>query len=281
MSVAPRAAPFISKRSRTLSRKGSVREEEAIAVGAVVVMLRDKTQDQSAAAYRPRTGQSGQYDANPATTQNDQCFMAVLAPSCDAAMALLQRQPAGTYLLVTEEDAAITVYVKFRQAVRALTLVKGKEVKKNDDAIQLAKLRKKDLDVLMQTPVHTLRLSPEAYFLVEHCWKRFLPQVQAIVFELCCESHLDEETKLEDWTPSMIVPSPYSLGIMPEACGFYILAVPGSGADSSISSVIHVRQVEFDFNKFTITVADGTLKPAALLLATSFSSKRTFEADFT
>jgi hypothetical protein len=267
-----------------LSRRGSGREEEELAVGAVVVMLSDKTEDQGAAAYRLPAGDGPQDDTtliSSAPAPKEQCFMAVLAPSCDIAMASLQSQPPGTYLLVKEEDAAITVYVKFRQAVRALTLVKGKEVKKTDDAVQLAKLRKKDLDVLMQTPVHNLRLTADAFFLVEHCWKRFLPQVQAVAFELCCEPHLDEETKLEDWLPSMIPPSSYSLGLMPEACGFYILATPGTDAESSSATVITVRQVEFDFNKFAITVADGTLKPSALLLATSFSAKRTFEPYFT
>ncbi|KAG7388344.1 hypothetical protein PHYPSEUDO_012722 [Phytophthora pseudosyringae] len=281
MSVAPRAAPSMSGRSKVLSRRESTWEEEELAVGSVVVMLSGRTDDQSAAAYRSPTGDSGQDDAKPisstASTQKDQSFMAVLAPSCDAAMAALQSQPPGTFLLVKEEDAAITVYVKFRQAVRALTLVKGKEIKKNDDAIQLAKLRKKELDGLMQAPVHNLHLASESYFLVEHCWKRFLPQVQAVVFELCCEPHLDEGTKLEDWTPSMVPSSSvYSVGLMPEACGFYILAAPHPGTDS----VLHVRQVEFDFNKFAITVADGTHKPSALLLATSFSAKRTFEPDF-
>ncbi|EGZ22476.1 hypothetical protein PHYSODRAFT_491190 [Phytophthora sojae] len=283
MSVAPRAAPSMSERSRMLSRRGSNREEEELAVGAVVVVLSDKSEDQSAAAYRPPNGDAGHDDSEPistARTQKDHRFVAVLAPSCDAAMASLPSQPPGTYLLVKEEDAAITVYVKFRQAVRALTLVKGKDVKKNDDAIQLAKLRKKDIDVLMQTPVHTLRLTSEAYYLVEHCWKRFLPQVQAVVFELCCEPYLDEDTKLEDWNSSMI-PAGYSVALMPEACGFYILASNSTGPDSSSSAVIQVRQVEFDFNKFAITVADGTLKPSALLLSTSFSAKRTFEPYFT
>ncbi|KAE9333875.1 hypothetical protein PR003_g13804 [Phytophthora rubi] len=284
MSVAPRAAPSMSERSRVLSRRGSNREEEELAVGAVIVMLSDKTEDQSA-AYRPSIaiGDVGQDDSKSISTtspQKEQRFVAVLAPSCDAAMASLLSQPPGTYLLVKEEDTAITVYVKFRQAVRALTLVKGKDVKKNDDAIHLAKSRKKDIDVLMQTPVHTLRLASEAYFLVEHCWKRFLPQVQAVVFELCCEPYLDEDTKLEDWNSSMI-PADYSLALMPEACGFYILASHSAGPESASSAVIQVRQVEFDFNKFAITVADGTLKPSALLLSTSFSAKRTFEPYFT
>ncbi|KAE8900804.1 hypothetical protein PF003_g15157 [Phytophthora fragariae] len=274
----------MSERSRVLSRRGSNREEEELAVGAVIVMLSDKTEDQSA-AYRPSIaiGDVGQDDSKSISTtspQKEQRFVAVLAPSCDAAMASLLSQPPGTYLLVKEEDTAITVYVKFRQAVRALTLVKGKDVKKNDDAIHLAKSRKKDIDVLMQTPVHTLLLASEAYFLVEHCWKRFLPQVQAVVFELCCEPYLDEDTKLEDWNSSMI-PADYSLALMPEACGFYILASHSAGPESASSAVIQVRQVEFDFNKFAITVADGTLKPSALLLSTSFSAKRTFEPYFT
>lgn len=277
--MAPRT---MSVRSRMQSQRSSTGEEVELVVGAVVVMLSDKKEDQSAAAYRSPPGNGGQDDAKPistTSTQKDQCFMAVLAPSCDAAMSSLQSQPPGTYLLAKEEDETITVYVKFRQAVRVLPLVKGKEIKKNGDCIQLAKLQKKELGVLMQTPVHKLRLAPESYFLVEQCWKRFLPQVQAVVFELCCEPHLDEEIKLEDWTPSMIPPSEYSLGLMQEACGFYILAGSGNGADST-SSAIQVRQVEFDFNKFAITVADGTLKPSALLLATSFGSKRAFEPDF-
>ncbi|ETI42981.1 serine/threonine protein kinase [Phytophthora nicotianae] len=279
MSVAPRAAPSISDRSKIQSRRGSHREEEELAVGAVVVLLSDKSDAQSAAAYRLPTGDSSHDDAKViscATTQKDPSFVAVLAPNCDAAMASLLAQPPGTFLLVKEEDSAIAVYVKFRQAVRALTLVKGKDVKRNDDAIQLAKLRKKEQDV---TPVHNLRLASDSYFMVEHCWKRFLPQVQAIVFELCCEPHVDEEIKLEDWTPSMIPPTGYSVGLMPEACGFYILTVPGNITDST--SIIQVRQVEFDFNKFAITVADGTHKPSALVLATSFSTKRAFEPDFT
>ncbi|KAG6617739.1 serine/threonine protein kinase [Phytophthora cinnamomi] len=273
----------MSERSMMLSRRGSSREEEDLTVGAVVVMLSDKAEDQSAAAYRLPTGDAGQDDSKPISTaapQKEQRFMAVLAPSCDAAMASLLSQPPGTYLLVKEEDAAITVYVKFRQAVRALTLVKGKDVKKNDDAIHLAKLRKKDVDVLQQTPVHMLRLTLEAYFLVEHCWKRFLPQVQAVVFELCSEPYFDEDTKLEDWNSSMI-PTGYALALMPEACGFYILASHSADPDSSSSAVIQIRQVEFDFNKFAITVVDGTLKPSALLLSTSFSAKKTFEPYFT
>ncbi|KAF4129817.1 Protein kinase domain [Phytophthora infestans] len=278
MSVAPRGAPSTSDRSKTLSRRGSRRDEEELAVGAVVVMLSDKSGDQSAAAYSFPSGGNSHHDAKfiPATTsQKDPRFVAVLAPSCEAAMTSLLTQPPGTFLLVKEEDAAIAVYVKFRQAVRALALVKGKDVKKTGDAVQLAKLRKKEQDV---TPVHILRLACESYFLLEHCWKRFLPQVQAVVFELCSEPHLDEDTRLEDWTCSMIPPSAYSLGLMPEACGFYIFAVSGNAADSS---VIKIRQVEFDFNKCAITVADGTHNPLALLLATSFSSKRTFEPNFT
>ncbi|KAL3670259.1 hypothetical protein V7S43_004572 [Phytophthora oleae] len=273
MSVAPRAAPAMTERSRLMSRRGSHRDEEEIVVGAVVVMLSDKTETQSASAYRFPSGDSGQDDAkliSSPITQKEPSFMAVLAPNCDGAMASLQSQPPGTFLLVKEEDSAIAVYIKFRQAVRALTLVKGKDVKRNDDTIQLVKVRKKDVE---QMPVHNMRLHSEAYFLVEHCWRRFLPQVQAIVFELCCEPHLDEETKLEDWTFSMIPPLAYSVGLMLEACGFYIF--------TAADVVIQVRQVEFDFNKFAINVADGTHKPSALLLATSFSAKRTFEPDFT
>ncbi|KAK1941320.1 putative serine/threonine-protein kinase [Phytophthora citrophthora] len=272
MSVTPRAAPSMTERSRLMSRRGSNRDEEEIIVGAVVVMLSDKTEAQSA-AYRLPNGDSGQDDAkliSSAVTQKESSFMAVLAPSCDGAMTSLQTQPPGTFLLVKEEDSAIAVYIKFRQAVRALTLVKAKDMKRNNDAIQLVKVRKKDME---QTPVHTLRLHSEAYCLVEHCWRRFLPQVQAIVFELCCEPHLDEETKLEDWTFAMIPPLAYSVGLMPEACGFYIF--------TAADAVIQVRQVEFDFNKFAINVADGTHKPSALLLATSFSAKRMFEPDFT
>ncbi|KAG1713180.1 hypothetical protein DVH05_000900 [Phytophthora capsici] len=273
MSVAPRAAPSMTERSRLMSRRGSNRDEEEVIVGAVVVMLSGKTEAQNAAAYRFPTGENGQDDAkliSSTATQKEPSFMAVLAPNCDGAMASLQSQPSGTFLLVKEEDSAIAVYIKFRQAVRALTLVKAKDVKKKNDAIQLVKVRKKDME---QTPVHSLRLDSEAYFLVEHCWRRFLPQVQAIVFELCCEPHFDEEIKLEDWSFGMIPPLAYSVGLMPEACGFYIL--------TAADAVIHVRQVEFDFNKFAINVADGTHKPSALLLATSFSAKRTFEPDFT
>eukprot|EP00644_Phytophthora_capsici_P003868 jgi/Phyca11/108394/e_gw1.15.711.1 len=273
MSVAPRAAPSMTERSRLMSRRGSNRDEEEVIVGAVVVMLSGKTEAQNAAAYRFPTGENGQDDAkliSSTATQKEPSFMAVLAPNCDGAMASLQSQPSGTFLLVKEEDSAIAVYIKFRQAVRALTLVKAKDVKKKNDAIQLVKVRKKDME---QTPVHSLRLDSEAYFLVEHCWRRFLPQVQAIVFELCCEPHFDEETKLEDWSFAMIPPLAYSVGLMPEACGFYIL--------TAADAVIHVRQVEFDFNKFAINVADGTHKPSALLLATSFSAKRTFEPYFT
>ncbi|GMF54060.1 unnamed protein product [Phytophthora fragariaefolia] len=271
----------MSERSRMLSRRGSNREEDELAVGAVIVMLSDKAEDQNAAVYRP-TGDVGQDNSKPISTaksHTEQRFVAVLAPSCDTAMASLVRQPPGTYLLVKEEDAAIAVYVKFRQAVRALTLVKAKDVNKNDDAIQLVKLRKKETEVLMQTPVHNLRLTSEAYYLVEHCWKQFLPQVQAVVFELCCEPYLDEDTRLENWNLSMI-PAGYSLALMAEACGFYILSSQSSGADQPSNAAIQVRQVEFDFNKFAITVADGTLKPSALLLSTSFSAKRSFEPCF-
>ncbi|KAI9992832.1 hypothetical protein PInf_014741 [Phytophthora infestans] len=159
MSVAPRGAPSTSDRSKTLSRRGSRRDEEELAVGAVVVMLSDKSGDQSAAAYSFPSGGNSHHDAKfiPATTsQKDPRFVAVLAPSCEAAMTSLLTQPPGTFLLVKEEDAAIAVYVKFRQAVRALALVKGKDVKKTGDAVQLAKLRKKEQDV---TPVHILRLA--------------------------------------------------------------------------------------------------------------------------
>ncbi|KAJ8548642.1 hypothetical protein ON010_g11027 [Phytophthora cinnamomi] len=54
MSVAPRAAPSTSERSMVLSRRGSNRQEEDLTVGAVVVMLSDKAEEQSAAAYRMR-----------------------------------------------------------------------------------------------------------------------------------------------------------------------------------------------------------------------------------
>ncbi|RLN91693.1 hypothetical protein BBJ28_00007035 [Nothophytophthora sp. Chile5] len=267
MSVAPSLAPSTVDGSKLVSRRGS-NGEEAEAVSAVLVLLREKTEE-SVVAYHP--------NSSPAVEQGDGAprrFVAVLAPSSKAALATLLSQPPGTYLLVNEEDAAITVYVKFRQAVRAVALVKGKELKKQEHSIDWSNPKTQD------TPIHRLYLGLEAFSHVEHCWKRFLPQVQAIVFELCCEPYLDEDVKLEDWVPGLSVPPSAgvcSAALMPNDFGFYLLATLSETRETAVQ----VRQVEFDFKKSVVTIADGSVKPSVFLLATNFATKRTFEPEFT
>ncbi|RLN05982.1 hypothetical protein BBJ28_00016346 [Nothophytophthora sp. Chile5] len=267
MSVAPSLVPSTADVSKSVSRRGSD-GEEAEAVGAVLMLLREKMEE-SVAVYHP--------SPSPDVEQGDgapRSFVAVLASNPKAALATLLSQPPGTYLLVNEEDAAITVYVKFRQAVRTVTLVKGKELKKQEHSIGWSNPKAQG------TPIHRLYLGLEVFSHVEHCWKRFLPQVQAIVFELCCEPYLDEDVKLEDWVPGLSVPPSAgvcSVALMPNDFGFYLLAT----LPETRETAVQVRQVEFDFKKCAVAIADGSVKPSAILLATHFATKRAFEPEFT
>ncbi|KAL7999737.1 putative protein kinase [Plasmopara halstedii] len=275
MSAALCTVPYESNQSVNLLRRKNIFEIEETTIGAVIITLRVTEDEQNAALYHKPTRKTSHEDENVLSTikmHRERSFVAVLAPNCDAAIASLHTQPPGTYLLVQLEDTGLAVYMKFRQAVRALTLVNGNEIMESNDNTRLIKSRKNDSDV---TPVYTLCLAFETYCLLEYCWKHYLPHVQAIVVELCGEPHLVEDIKLEDWTSQWIPSSTYAIGLMPEAFGFYIFSV--SENNGSSFPVMAVRQVEFDFTKFAIVIADGAHKHSALFLTTSFSIKRTYD----
>ncbi|TYZ69206.1 hypothetical protein PybrP1_011917 [[Pythium] brassicae (nom. inval.)] len=233
-------------------------------------------------------------------------FLAVLAPTEEKAMQYLANRPPGAHVLVKDESENLALYIKFKRAVRALVLVKAKELKKQEAPIEWGRpyrppdgQRAQTLQSTMMTPVHRIHLTGESYLQLEQCWKRFLPQVKAILLQMCCETSLNEDAKLDDWA-AVIANShaPYVLTLTPHSCGFYILgtnagatangsnAIASGGATSTSgggngSSAVSVRHVEFDFQKHVMVVADGTFNPSAFIISTHFSSKKLFEADIT
>lgn len=235
-------------------------------------------------------------------SRNATYFLAVLAPNSDAAMAFLANRPPGAHLLVKDQDDNLAVYVKFRQAVRMIVLVKAKEMKKQDEPIEWGRPYRPpptqkapgqpQTHSTMMTPVHKIYLAVELYLQLEQCWKRFLPQVKAILLQMCCEPYLDENAKLDDWGATIAAAqSACVVVLVPNSCGFYILGTNYNASSStstatnsnvsSSSSAVPVRHVEFDFQKFVMVVADGTFNPTAFIISTHFSSKRTFDADIT
>lgn len=233
-------------------------------------------------------------------------FLAVLAPTEEQAMQYLANRPPGAHVLVKDGSDNLALHIKFRRAVRALVLVKAKELKKHEAPIEwgrpyrtLAEQSTQALHSTMMTPVHRLHLTGESYTQLEQCWKRFLPQVKAILLQMCCETSLNEDAKLDDWAAIIAnAQTPYILTLAPHSCGFYILGTNagaaangsnavGSGSVSSSngggnsSNAVSVRHVEFDFQKHVMVVADGTFNPSAFIISTYFSGKKLFEADIT
>ncbi|GAB9470493.1 hypothetical protein Gpo141_00007737 [Globisporangium polare] len=235
-------------------------------------------------------------------SRNATYFLAVLAPSADAAMAYLANRPPGAHLLVKDQDDNLAVYVKFRQAVRMIVMVKAKEMKKQDEPIEWGRPYRpppsqkapgqSQTHSTMMTPVHKIYLAADIYLQLEQCWKRFLPQVKAILLQMCCEPYVDEDAKLDDWGATIAAAqSACAVVLVPTSCGFYFLGTNYNASSStsattnsngsSSSSAVPVRHVEFDFQKFVMVVADGTFNPTAFIISTHFSSKRMFDADIT
>lgn len=237
-------------------------------------------------------------------------FLAVLSPTEEQAMQYLANRPPGAHVLVKDESDNLALYLKFKQAVRALVLIKAKELRKHETPIEWGRPYRPTAEFAsqsahlaaqthstMMTPVHRIHLVVESYVQLEQCWKRFLPQVKAILLQMCSEACLNEDAKLDDWADVIAsAQSPYVLTLTPHSCGFYILGTSSgaatttlSGSSRSISSssgggngtAVPVRHVEFDFRKHLMAVADGTFNPAAFIVSTHFSSKKLFEADIT
>lgn len=281
MASTARALESVTESSLRKSSHG-----KAASVGTVVVSLYEGD-DRHVPAYQP---------SEPATgaASGKHHFLALLAPSSDAALQYLSAQPPGAYLLVREPDS-LSVYVKFRKVVRPAVLLKAKDLKyKHEEAFKWGQIPMTDysrLDVnsplagIYLTPVHSLLLMTDAFMFLEQCWKRFLPQVQAIVFELCGEPYMNEEATLEHWSSCTVAthsPRHCLVLLTPQSCGFYILATTWT-AESHLNTnaVVPVRHVEFDFLRCVVVVTDGTFNPSALMASTHFSNKRVFDADLT
>uniref|UniRef100_K3WBM2 Uncharacterized protein n=1 Tax=Globisporangium ultimum (strain ATCC 200006 / CBS 805.95 / DAOM BR144) TaxID=431595 RepID=K3WBM2_GLOUD len=241
--------------------------------------------------------------SSPSGGNDDPFFLAVMAPTPDAAMQFLSNRPPGAHILVKDEDDNVAVFVKFRQAVRAVVLIKAKEMKKLDEPITWGRPYKAPHPVqanaashrdqraqphsTMMTPVHRMKLAADLYLQLEQCWKRFLPQVKAILLQMCCEPYFDEDLVMDNW--ATIISSsqmPCIVALTPQSCGFYILSTnsgvsSSSGSSANNSGAVPIRHVEFDYQKIVITVADGTFNPAAFIVSTHFSSKRLFDVDLT
>lgn len=280
----------------------------ATTTGAVVVISGKNTGQQQQQYQSPATTAATTSKDHAAAGGKPAFFLAVLAPNADAALQFLANRPPGAHLLVKDEDDNLALYIKFRQAVRAIVVVKAKELKKHDDAIVWGRPYRAPPDgaassgaasqlsqthSTMLTPVHRLYLPPELHTSLEQCWKRFLPQVKAILLQMCCEPSLDEDIKLDDW--SAVVSSaqtPCIIALTAQSCGFYFIGTNSGAAASSASSssstgtsssssAVPVRHVELDFQKHVIVVADGTFNPSAFIVSTHFSSKKIFDADLT
>ncbi|GLD97020.1 hypothetical protein PINS_up005703 [Pythium insidiosum] len=159
-------------------------------------------------------------------------------------------------------------------------------------------------------PVHYLQLVEDAYRHLERCWTRFLPQVQAMIFELCCESYyMDESIVQEDWSACLMasrVPSVAFLAPEPAAsfsstrrCSArtqrplrrQVLAGGGGGAAAATASsaasgdaqhALPVRVLEFDFERCQIALSDGSFRPSAFAFSVQLPSrKKYFESDVT
>lgn len=270
--------------------------------GAAVVFMAPSSKSDGVSSQQYKPGESkGDVLGGTSGSKNTAYFLAVLAPNADAAILYLSNRPPGAHLLVKDDDENLVVYVKFRQAVRTIVLVKAKEMKKHDEPIVWGRPYRPpptqrapgqpQTHSTMMTPVHKIYLAAEIYLQLEQCWKRFLPQVKAILLQMCCEPFLDEDARLDDW--GAIVAAAQSacvVVLVPNSCGFYFLGTNYSAestisatfsSNGSSSSAVPVRHVEFDFQKFVMVVADGTFNPTAFIVSTYFSSKRMFDADIT
>lgn len=255
-------------------------------VGTVIISLHEG-EDCHMPVYQPS-------EPTPGAASDRHHFLALLAPSSDCALQFLSVQPAGAYLLVKEPNS-LSVYVKFLKVVRPTVLLKAKDLKlKRQEAFKWGQTPVPDysrLDInsplaaISATPVHSLLLAVDAFMFLEQCWKRFLPQVQAIVFELCGEPYVNEEASLEHWSSCTVAahsPRHCLVLLTPQTCGFYILATTWTTElHSTTNAVVPVRHVEFDFMRSVVVVTDGTFNPMALMASTHFSHKRVFDADLT
>lgn len=240
-------------------------------VGAVIVSLQDKSSE---------TVEASAYDA--AYAASERSFVAVLSPTASEAAAFLASQPPGAHVFVREEDGALAVHVKFRQATRAVVVVKGKDWKKARGVIEWGVQPPGDGGTFrgMTTPVHRMHVSREMLSDLERCWREFLPHVQSVVTELCYEVTVDEKSSLEDCAEVLAssAPPPLLIVLAPDSCGFCML---GNDLQDGSTAAYALRQVEFDFVKHSVSVSDGVFKPTALLTSTQFSTRRALDPDLT
>ncbi|KAJ0407823.1 hypothetical protein P43SY_008284 [Pythium insidiosum] len=289
-------------------------EPPPIGVGSAIVMpyKRGRVPPAGVAYERSERGSEGSTAADPGTaTLNSRFFLAMLAPSADAAMAYLQVQPSGAFVLV-QHDHELLVFIKFRPTVRRHVLIRAKDIKKirEDEVVQWGRAashvaasgsttddpappsvnpRVASSSAMSMAPVHHLQLVEDAYRYLERCWTRFLPHVQAMIFELCSESYYMEETiTQEDWTACLMssrVPSVAFLA--PESLGFYLFNTSSlcehqsDHAASQVPQALPVRVLEFDFTRCQIALANGTYRPSAFSAAVQLAPKKWFESDIT
>jgi hypothetical protein len=256
-------------------------------VGAVVISLQDKP---------PETAETAVYDASHAVSERS--FVAVLAPTASEATAFLASQPPGAHVFVREEDGALAVHVKFHQVARSAVVVKGKDWKKARGVIEWSVQPRVDGGAFAGTvppvqprvdggafagtvpPVHRIHVPKEVFGHLEHCWREFLPHVQSVVMELCYETTVDEKSSLEDCAEVLAssAPPPLLVVLVLDTCGFYMI---GTEQQDSSTVAYALRQVEFDFVKYSVSVSDGAFKPTALLTSTQFSTRRALDPDLT
>lgn len=260
------------------ARATSSAAPESATVGAAVITLQDKPAETVKTPYNPAP------EVNSGAHGGARSFVAVLAPTASAAAEFLASQPSGAYVLVKEEDGSLAAYVKFRQAVRTAVVIRGKDWKKARGTIEWNLQLPHAGGVFAGTspPVHRMYLPGDMFSHLEHCWDRFLPHVQSVVFEMCCEATIDEKSSLDDCAEALVssAPPPLLVVLLPDGCGFYLLDGLSDLREGSTGAYA-LRQVEFDFSKFSVAVADGTFKPTALLMATHFSSRRALDPDLT
>lgn len=213
----------------------------------------------------------------------ERTFVALLAPNANASTEFLATQPSSAYVLSKCDDGSIELHIKFLQSVRVAVIVKAREWKKGLGAVDWDTSERHG-GVLHGSlpPVHRMRVAEEVYCHLERCWCDFMPHVQSIVFELCCEAPIDEALRLEECADLLEASSPPPLLALlaPEASGFYLLDGL-SGLQEQSLGIYTVRLVEFDFVKFCFNVADGTFKPNAMVMATQLSHRRTLDPDLT
>ncbi|TMW64735.1 hypothetical protein Poli38472_011615 [Pythium oligandrum] len=270
-------------------------------VGTALVALSE------AIAANAQPPDATKYATQTSSSRQGPFFLAVLAPSPEAARTFLATQPPGTYVLVKEGDE-LAVYVKFRQTVRMHVLIKSKEIKKQKAAVVTWGPSYRSLDHALEhaealtsqptlmTPLHHIYLPPPAYAHLVYCWTQFLPQVQAILFELCSESYyIDQAINTEDWGACILSARvPCVAFLSPENCGFYLFntsstcdpqGASGVGSQAGSLSSLHpsnpnaipVRHIEIDFAACVLSITDGTFRPHAFVSGTHFASKKQYD----